>query len=154
MLIAPYLAELLAGHRKRQMRTSPLSTLVFPSKAGTTLNYDNVRRRGHEAAVRDAGLDRALRLHDLRHSAASFWLACGESIYFVKEQFGHADIQTTIDLYGHPDREAHAAAAKRAADWWRQSGTTGGTTNGKASAGESTETRGFAATFCSRGDRI
>jgi hypothetical protein len=27
----------------------------------------------------------------------------------------HRDIQTTIDLYGHPDREAHRKAAERAA---------------------------------------
>ena len=46
------------------------------------------------------------------------WLL-GESIYFVKEQLGHADIQTTINLYGHPDQAEHRAAAERAAAWWR-----------------------------------
>ncbi len=28
-------------------------------------------------------------------------LAQGESIYYVKEQMGHASIQTTVDVYGH-----------------------------------------------------
>ena len=28
----------------------------------------------------------------------------GQSIYFVQQQLGHKDIQTTIDLYGHPDK--------------------------------------------------
>ena len=37
----------------------------------------------------------------------------------VKEQLGHADIQTTINLYGHPDQAEHRAAAERAAAWWR-----------------------------------
>ncbi len=47
-------------------------------------------------------------------------LASGESIYFVQQQLGHKDIQTTIDLYGHPDQNAHREAAARAAAWWRE----------------------------------
>ena len=84
------------------------------------LRRDNVRRRGHKPAVRDAGLSPALRMHDLRHTAATLWLAAGESIYFVQQQLGHKDIQTTIDLYGHPERNAHREAAARAARWWRE----------------------------------
>ena len=84
------------------------------------LNRHNVRRRGHEPAVRAAGLSPGLRLHDLRHTAATLWLAFGESIYFVQQQLGHKDIQTTIDLYGHPDQAAHRAAAAKAAEWWRE----------------------------------
>lgn len=61
-----------------------------------------------------------LDFHDLRHTAATLWLAAGKSIYFVQQQLGHADIQTTIDLYGHPDKQAHREAAARAAAWWRE----------------------------------
>lgn len=53
-------------------------------------------------------------------TAATLWLAAGESIYFVQQQLGHADIQTTIDQYGHPDKQAHREAAPRAASWWRE----------------------------------
>jgi integrase len=28
-------------------------------------------------------------------------LAQGESLHYVKEQMGHASIQTTVDIYGH-----------------------------------------------------
>ncbi len=85
---------------------------------------------GHKVTLKATGLNPRLRVHDLRHTAATLWLAAGESIYFVQQQLGHKDIQTTIGTYGHPDREAHAAAAARAAAWWRDagSGTTGGTT--------------------------
>jgi uncharacterized membrane protein len=31
--------------------------------------------------------------------AATLWLAAGESIYFVKEQLGHADTQTAINIF-------------------------------------------------------
>jgi hypothetical protein len=83
------------------------------------LDRNNVRRRGHDLALQDAALPSAIRLHDLRHTAATLWLASGESIYFVQQQLGHKDIQTTIDLYGHPDKAAHRDAAERAAGWWR-----------------------------------
>jgi hypothetical protein len=70
------------------------------------LNRHNVRRRGHDNTLEDAGLSSRIHLHDLRHTAATLWLAAGESIYFVQQQLGHADIQTTIDQYGRPDKQA------------------------------------------------
>ena len=91
---------------------------MFPSTAGTPLGVGNVRKRWHVPTLTRAGLS-GVRLHDLRHTAATLWLSAGESIYFVKEQLGHADIQTTINLYGHPDQAEHRAAAERAAAWWR-----------------------------------
>lgn len=120
ILVAPYLLDLLKEHRSTQATATGLSKLVFLSPEGCMLNRDNVRHRGHQPAVRAAGLSPALRLHDLRHTAATLWLASGQSIYFVKEQLGHRDIQTTIDRYGHPDVEAHRAAAAKAAEWWRE----------------------------------
>jgi integrase len=119
--IAPYLLDLLRQHRSDDARQDgELSKLVFHSPNGRMLDRHNVRRRGHDAALGEAGLPRELRLHDLRHTAATLWLAAGESIYFVQQQLGHKDIQTTIDLYGHPDQAAHREAAARAADWWRE----------------------------------
>ena len=117
--IAPYLLEILERHRDRAASPPRRTDRVFLSPQGAGLDRHNVRRRGHDQAVEDASLSPKLRLHDLRHTAATIWLAAGESIYFVKEQLGHADIQTTIDLYGHPDQAAHRAAAARAAAWWR-----------------------------------
>ncbi len=123
VLIDPYLVEVLREHRAAQA-ASGLERRVFVSPQGKQLDRHNVRRRGHEPAVKGAGLSPALRLHDLRHTAATLWLSAGESIYFAQQQLGHRDIQTTIDLYGHPDQAAHREAAARAASWWRESGTT------------------------------
>ena len=120
VLIAPYLLELLREHRRGQMEAGRLDRLTFTSPQGSLLRRDNLRRRGHAPAVKQAGLSPGLRVHDLRHTAATLWLAAGESIYFVQQQLGHRDIQTTIDLYGHPDRAAHREAAARAASWWRE----------------------------------
>ena len=42
-----------------------------------------------------------IRIHDMRHTFASLLLQQGESLHYVKEQLGHASIQTTVDVYGH-----------------------------------------------------
>ncbi|MEM6551083.1 MAG: tyrosine-type recombinase/integrase [Planctomycetota bacterium] len=42
-----------------------------------------------------------MRFHDIRHTFASLLLQNGESLHYVKEQMGHASIQTTVDTYGH-----------------------------------------------------
>lgn len=120
VLVAPYLLELLREQRSRQAADGRLSKLVFPSGRAAMLDRHYVLRCGHQHAVKSAALSPALRLHDLRHTAASLWLAAGESIFFVQQQLGHADIQTTIGLYGHPDKAAHRQAAERAAEWWRE----------------------------------
>lgn len=120
VLLAPYLLDLLRGHRAAQASAAGLGKLIFLSPEGCMLNRHNVRRRGHSPTLKDAGLSSRVRLHDLRHTAATLWLAAGESIYFVQQQLGHADIQTTIEQYGHPDKQAHREAAARAAAWWRE----------------------------------
>lgn len=42
-----------------------------------------------------------IRFHDLRHSAATNLLAKGFNIKEVSEWLGHADISTTLNIYGH-----------------------------------------------------
>jgi integrase len=51
---------------------------------------------------------RGLRIHDLRHTAVSLWIAAGADYTQLKRWAGHESIATLIDTYGHlmPDREA------------------------------------------------
>ena len=50
-----------------------------------------------------------LRVHDLRHSFASFLVNAGRSIYEVQNLLGHADIKTT-SRYAHLSQESLKAA--------------------------------------------
>ena len=42
-----------------------------------------------------------LRVHDLRHTAASLWLGSGADPKVVQRVLGHASGAMTMDLYGH-----------------------------------------------------
>jgi integrase len=52
-----------------------------------------------------------LRVHDLRHSFASFLVNAGRSLYEVQELLGHADIKTT-SRYSHLSRDRLNAAVE------------------------------------------
>ena len=58
-----------------------------------------------------AGLTKSPRVHDLRHTCASWMIQAGVPLPVVQAHLGHESIQTTIGVYGHLDsRSAHAAA--------------------------------------------
>jgi integrase len=109
----------LSEHRKAQLAAGQRSSIIFAAADGQHRKPDYVRDHGHLPALADAGLPASVRLHDLRHTAATLWLAAGASIYFVQQQLGHGDLRTTIKTYGHPDQAAHRQAAESAAAWWR-----------------------------------
>lgn len=52
-----------------------------------------------------------MRLHDLRHAMASYWLAEGVPVKVVSERMGHANISITLEIYGHllPNMQADSA---------------------------------------------
>jgi integrase len=63
-------------------------------------------------ALKKAGLDFHVRVHDLRHAHASWLLAGGADLQVVKERLGHGSIKTT-ERYLHtlPDADDAALAA-------------------------------------------
>jgi integrase/recombinase XerD len=68
---------------------------VFPSRKGQgPLDVSQVRRVVY-AAVRKAGIDRAVSPHWLRHAHASHALERGAPIHLVQATLGHANITTT-----------------------------------------------------------
>lgn len=51
------------------------------------------------------------RLHDLRHTCASWLIQGGTPLPVVQAHLGHESIKTTVDRYGHLDRRNFSAAA-------------------------------------------
>jgi integrase len=62
--------------------------LVFPAPQGGYLRRSNFRRRWWVPATRAAGVQ-GLRVHDLRHSAATMALAAGANTRELMERMGH-----------------------------------------------------------------
>jgi integrase len=51
------------------------------------------------------------RIHDLRHTCASWLIQAGVPLPVIQAHLGHESIQTTVDCYGHLDRSSHVVAA-------------------------------------------
>jgi site-specific recombinase XerD len=66
-----------------------------------------------QVAIRRAKL-KGLRIHDLRHSAASFMVNSGVDIFTVGKVLGHASVQST-QRYSHLSNETLLAAVEKGA---------------------------------------
>lgn len=72
---------------------------MFTSEDGSLLLPDTFSAR-FARLVSLAGLPR-IRLHDLRHSAASVMYANGVPIKVISEMLGHSTVSFTMDTYVH-----------------------------------------------------
>ncbi|MCU1591667.1 MAG: integrase family protein [Frankiales bacterium] len=73
--------------------------VVFAREDGQPIPPDTVSK-AFVGLSKAAGL-RPVRLHDLRHGAASLRLAAGVDIAVVSKQLGHSTIALTVDTYSH-----------------------------------------------------
>lgn len=85
--------------RRSQQEIVPVQDLVFTRADGHALDPDTVTD-AFRKATRAAGLP-LIRLHDLRHTAATLMLRAGIHPKVVQERLGHASITMTLDLYSH-----------------------------------------------------
>jgi integrase len=84
---------------------------VFTAPDGRAL-HPAVTTRIFEWASFDAGLP-PIRLHNLRHSAATLGFAAGMDIEAVSAMMRHSSITITADIYTSVLDEAHAEMAER-----------------------------------------
>jgi integrase len=92
--LAPILGEYLG--------TVPRDGLAFPNRVGGPLRVTTWHRRVFTPAAEDAGLvPPTLRVHDLRHTAASLQIASGAGVKLVQRQLGHRTASMTLDCYSH-----------------------------------------------------
>lgn len=70
--------------------------LVFPSRVGTFRDLANWKRD-----VRWDTIAHGRRVHDLRHTAATFWLGQGVDLKTVQTWLGHSTATLTADTYAH-----------------------------------------------------
>ena len=118
--IDPTTAAVLAAHRKRQLEErlawGPAwqdSGYVFTTEDGRVLHPQRVTQVFKRLAGA-AGLP-PIRLHDLRHTAATLALSAGIHPKVVSERLGHATIGITLDTYSHVGEGLQEEAAAKVA---------------------------------------
>jgi integrase len=79
---------------------TPPDTLVFVSPDGCPIRPTLFRRRFWAPAVAAAEVA-PLRIHDLRHTAVSLWIAEGAHPKHVAVLAGHTSVSIVLDRYGH-----------------------------------------------------
>jgi integrase len=102
--------RLLRAHRAAQQARFGTCEYVFTDPHGAPVKPTHVTHR-FTAAVRASGLP-PVRLHDLRHGAATLALAAVD-LKTVQAMLGHSTIVTTADIYTSvlPELQRDAAAA-------------------------------------------
>jgi integrase len=90
------------------------SDLVFTTQLGTPVHPRN-DYRSFQRLIETAGL-RRVRLHDLRHTAASLLLSQGVAARVVMEILGHSQISVTMNTYTHVDPALSRVATDRMED--------------------------------------
>ena len=107
----------LRDHRNRQLQERlTLGAawqdfgLVFCREDGRPLEPSSVAQR-LRTVLEGAGLPR-IRVHDLRHTAASLLLSRGVHPKIVQDLLGHSTISLTLDTYSHVVPALHAEVAE------------------------------------------
>lgn len=111
----------LASELRLHVQGRTAAELVFRSHTGSPLHHSNIRMRAWLPAIEAAmstkhgsdALTAVPRIHDLRHSHASWLFSQGLDLLAVQRRLGHESITTTADRYGHllPGQQLAAAAA-------------------------------------------
>ena len=118
VMLTPSAVAALRAHRSRQLEQrlqAPLwndNDLVFTNAVGDSPDPTGIYRYDYKPLLRKAGLP-MIRIHDLRHTAATLLLLSGVHPKVVSEMLGHSSINITLNLYSHvlPDMQASATSA-------------------------------------------
>ncbi len=90
---------------------SIINGFVFCKSDGEKFTGDYFSRR-FKRACRNAGIDKSIHFHTLRHSFASNLAQKGVPLYTIKELLGHASISTT-EIYSHLNMDCLKEAVKK-----------------------------------------
>jgi len=85
---------------REHLLTWPSDDLVFTAPDGGPVRLASWRSRFFKPAVEAADVA-PLRVHDLRHTAVSLWIAAGASPREIAARAGHTSVSIVLDRYGH-----------------------------------------------------
>lgn len=92
---------------------------VFTLKRGGVMRSGSTYNRAWDPALQAAGIPKSdrPRMHDCRHSHASWMIAAGMEIFALSRRLGHESITTSLDRYSHllPDAQFIGASVAQKA---------------------------------------
>jgi integrase len=114
----PATIDALRAHRRRQLEERLAlgagyrdNGIVFAAVTGDVMHPDSVSNM-FDRLVKASGV-RRIRLHDLRHTAATVMLEHGVPLKVVTERLGHSSTRITSDLYQHVGETMQDEAAAK-----------------------------------------
>lgn len=84
--------------RAQQARTGQLSAYVFCNQAGNPIDNKNFINRVWSPLLRNLGLAHR-KAYQMRHTAATLWLASGEAPEWIARQLGHTTTEMLFRVY-------------------------------------------------------
>ena len=84
--------------RRQEQRSRRLSVYVFCNREGHPIDNKNFTERVWRPLLRHLGLP-LRRPYQMRHTAATLWLAAGESPEWIARQLGHTSTQMLFRVY-------------------------------------------------------
>lgn len=84
--------------QRQHAATSKLSDYVFCNREGEPLDNTNFTNRVWKPLLRHLGL-KARRAYQMRHTAATLWLASGEAPEWIARQLGHSSTEMLFRVY-------------------------------------------------------
>lgn len=81
---------------------------IFTTQSGGRVKDNSFRSHHWRQALKASGLPAHRRghPHDLRHAHATWLLDAGISLPAIQNRLGHADVMTTLGMYGHPGTDS------------------------------------------------
>lgn len=114
LTLPQFVINALSAHRKLQQKKQSHAhewdnlDLVFCNERGGYLHPNNLAD-DFDRLLKSASLP-DIRFHDLRHSAATIWIALGVNPKVIQELLGHSDISVTLGIYSHALPTMHKQA--------------------------------------------
>ena len=84
--------------RRLKVNTGRFNKFVFCNREGEALNHNNVTKRVWYPLLKQLGLEKR-RPYQTRHTAATLWLAAGESPEWIAMQMGHSNTEMLFRVY-------------------------------------------------------
>lgn len=124
--VSDHLKGLLVEHRVLQDENKELYGEHYKVSTFNNVNYDFIMtwKNGHyvhplyystrfKKLLEKISINRKIRFHDLRHSNATLLLSQGVDFKTIQARLGHADINTTLNIYSHISMEMQKKATQK-----------------------------------------